>query len=114
MLGVGRAISARAQFVEPVRWDAVADEIRALGADWVLDLGPGTAVARLTAENLRGSGVRTLALASPEGRRVLTSPGAAPAGRDVTYADARAAAVELPGGRVTSTRATRAPPAARR
>ena len=60
--------------------------IRALGADWVLDLGPGTAVARLTAENLRGSGVRTLALASPEGRRVLTSPGAAPAERDVTYA----------------------------
>ncbi|MDA0136568.1 DUF1729 domain-containing protein [Solirubrobacter sp. CPCC 204708] len=78
---------ARAQFVDPVRWDRVAGEIRALGADWVLDFGPGTAVARMTAENLRGSGVRVLALASPEGRRVLTSPGAAPAGRDVTYAD---------------------------
>ena len=69
------ATSARSQFVEPVRWDAVAGAIRALGADWVLDLGPGTAVARLTAENLRGSGVRTLALASPEGRRVLTVAG---------------------------------------
>ena len=77
---------ARAQFVDPVRWDGVADEIRASGADWVLDFGPGTAVARMTAENLRGSGVRVLALASPEGRRVLTAPGAAPAGRDVTYA----------------------------
>ena len=69
----------------------VAARIVALGADWVLDLGPGTAVARLTAENLRGTGVRTLALASPEGRRVLTSPGAAPAGRDVDVRDAGAA-----------------------
>ena len=65
--------------------------ITELDPDWVLDLGPGTAVARMTAENLRGSGIRTLALASPEGRRVLTSPGAAPADRDVTYARARAA-----------------------
>ncbi len=61
--------------------------------------GPGTAVARLTAENLRGSGVRTLALASPEGRRVLTSPGAAPAARDVTYAELAPRVVALPGGR---------------
>ena len=86
VLGLNGHSPARAQFVEPVRWDAVARDIRDLGADWVLDLGPGTAVARLTAENLRGSGLRTLALASPEGRRVLTSPGAAPAGRDVDYA----------------------------
>ncbi|HWK27788.1 MAG TPA: hypothetical protein VNS09_14590, partial [Solirubrobacter sp.] len=105
---------ARAQFVEPVRWDAVAAEIAALGADWVLDLGPGTAVARLTAENLRGTGVRTLALASPEGRRVLTAPGAAPAGRDITYAELVPGVVELPGGRrhldTRYTRATGRPP----
>ena len=86
------------------------DEIRALGADWVLDFGPGTAVARMTAENLRGSGVRVLALASPEGRRVLTSPGAAPAGRDVDVRRVRA------GRRATGTwtRGTRAPRAGRR
>lgn len=85
LLGAGEDL-ARAQFVDPVRWDATAAEIVASGADWVLDFGPGTAVARLTAENLRGTGVRVLALASPEGRRVLSAPGAAPAGRDVTYA----------------------------
>ena len=104
----------RSQFVEPVRWDAVAASITELDPDWVLDLGPGTAVARMTAENLRGSGIRTLALASPEGRRVLTSPGAAPAGRDVTYADLAPRTVELPGGRVhldtRYTRATGRPP----
>lgn len=85
LLGVGDDL-ARAQFVDPVRWDEVGAAIAASGADWVLDLGPGTAVARLTGENLRGTGVRVLALASPEGRRVLSAPGAAPAGRDVTYA----------------------------
>ena len=94
---------ARSQFVEPVRWDAVAAEIAGLGADWVLDLGPGTAIARLTAENLRGTGVRTLALASPEGRRVLTSPGAAPAGRDVTYASLAPGVVDA-AGRATASR----------
>ena len=104
----------RSQFVEPVRWDAVAASISELDPDWVLDLGPGTAVARMTAENLRGTGIRTLALASPEGRRVLTSPGAAPADRDVTYAALAPRAVELPGGRVhldtAYTRATGRPP----
>ena len=68
------------------------------GADWVLDFGPGTAVARMTAENLRGSGVRVLALASPEGRRVLTSPGAAPAGRDVDVRGVRAGRRQRPPG----------------
>ena len=105
--------AARAQFVEPVRWDAVAGWI-ADRADWVLDAGPGTAVARLTAENLRGSGVRTLALASPEGRRVLTSPGAAPATRDVEYAALAPGVVTLPDGRrhldTRYTRATGRPP----
>ena len=95
VLGVVGGV-ARSQFVEPVRWDAVARSIAESGADWVLDLGPGTAVARLTAENLRGTGVRVLALASPEGRRVLTAPGAAPAQRDVTYADLAPRVVSLP------------------
>ncbi len=108
------ARAARAQFVAPVRWDAVTRRITDDGADWVLDLGPGTAIARLTAENLRGSGVRTLALASPEGRRVLTSPGAAPAARDIEYASLAPGVVELPDGRrhldTRYTRATGRPP----
>ena len=65
----------------------------------MLDFGPGTEVATLTAENLRGHGARTLALASPEGRRRLTSPGASPAGPDVRYASFAPRVVELPGGR---------------
>ena len=90
-LGAGPGVVggvARSQFVEPVRWDARRrGSIAESGADWVLDLGPGHRRGRLTAENLRGTGVRVLALASPEGRRVLTAPGAAPVERDVTYAD---------------------------
>ena len=56
-------------------------------------------MAALTAANLRGQGTRTLALASPEGRRRLTSPGASPAGPDVRYASLAPGVVELPGGR---------------
>ncbi len=89
---------ATAQLVAPVRWDIVTRRLAAAGADWVLDLGPGTDVAALTAENLHGDGARTLALASPEGRRRLGAPGAAPAGPDVRYADFAPGLVELPGG----------------
>jgi fatty acid synthase len=90
---------ATGQLVEPVRWDVVARALAERGADWVLDFGPGTDVAALTAENLRGHGARTLALASPEGRRRLTSAGAAPPGPDVRYASFAPRVVELPDGR---------------
>ena len=91
---------ATTQLVAPVRWDVVTRALAAAGAEWVLDFGPGTDVASLTAANLRGDGARTLALASPEGRRRLTSPGAAPAGPDVRFADFAPGLVELPGGGV--------------
>lgn len=87
------------QFTTPVRWDRVTRALARRGADWVLDLGPGTAVARMTGEGLRGSGARALALASPEGRRVLTVPGAAPEGPDVRWADHAPGLVETPDGR---------------
>ncbi len=90
---------ATGQLVAPVRWDIVSHRLADSGADWVLDLGPGTDVAALTAENLRGRGTRTLALASPEGRRRLTSPGASPSGPDIRYADFAPQVVELPDGR---------------
>ncbi len=85
--------------VNVVRWGAVARALAARDASWILDLGPGTDVSALTAENLRGRGPRTLALASPEGRRRLTSPGASPAASDPGYARFAPAVVELPDGR---------------
>jgi fatty acid synthase len=90
---------ATGQLVAPVRWDRVSQALADRGAAWILDLGPGSAVAALTAENVRGRGTRSLALAPPEGRRRLTSPGAAPAGPDVRYASFVPGVVELPGGR---------------
>ncbi|WP_354699367.1 hypothetical protein DSM112329_05081 [Paraconexibacter sp. AEG42_29] len=93
------AAVAAAQLRETVRWDLVCGALAAGETDWVLDLGPGTAVAHLTAENLRGSGVRTLGLASPEGRRRLVTAGAVPAGRDLEYAAFAPSVVELPDGR---------------
>ncbi len=93
------AAVASAQLVSPVRWDIVSSCLADAGADWVLDFGPGTEVATLTAENLRGHGARTLGLASPEGRRRLSSPGASPSGPDVRYATFAPRVVELPGGR---------------
>jgi enoyl reductase-like protein/acyl dehydratase len=89
---------AGALLVAPVRWDAVCAGFARHDAAWILDLGPGSAVAALTAENLRGRGTRTLALASPEGRRRLTSPGASPAAPDVRYASFAPGVVELPDG----------------
>jgi fatty acid synthase len=93
------AAVASSQLVAAVRWDRVSRCLAGRGADWVIDFGPGTDVAALTAENLRGHGARTLALASPEGRRRLTSPGASPAGPDVRYASFAPGVVELPDGR---------------
>jgi enoyl reductase-like protein/3-oxoacyl-ACP reductase-like protein/3-oxoacyl-(acyl-carrier-protein) synthase/acyl dehydratase len=89
---------ARSQFVEPVRWDVTVAGLVAAGADWVLDLGPGVEVARLTGRNLRGRGPRALPLASPEGLRILATPGAAPEGPDLRYADLAPGLVELPDG----------------
>ncbi|MDP2712617.1 MAG: DUF1729 domain-containing protein, partial [Solirubrobacteraceae bacterium] len=92
------AAIASGQLVAPVRWDLVSRGLADAGADWLLDFGPGTDVAALTAENLRGHGARVLALASPEGRRRLTSPGAAPTGPDVRYASFAPGIVQLPDG----------------
>ncbi len=90
---------ATGQLVAPVRWDLVCRALAGLGARWILDLGPGTDVSALTAENLPGRGVGTLALASPEGRRRLSSPGALPQRPGPGYERYAPGVVELPGGR---------------
>ncbi|HEY3141569.1 MAG TPA: fatty acid synthase subunit beta domain-containing protein, partial [Acidimicrobiales bacterium] len=107
-------VVARGLVVEPVRWDRTVRRLVDLGADWIIDLGPGTDVAHLTGSNLRGSGARSLPLATPEGWRILTTRGAAPAGPDVRYANFAPGLVELPDGRRhldnRYTRATGQPP----
>ncbi|MGE3621620.1 MAG: fatty acid synthase subunit beta domain-containing protein, partial [Acidimicrobiia bacterium] len=88
----------RSQFCNPVRWDATVRRLVEAGAGWVLDLGPGTDVAHLSTAAVRGSGARVLALASPEGRRVLATPGVAAREPDLRYADLAPGVVELPDG----------------
>jgi fatty acid synthase len=90
---------ARSQLIEPVRWDKVVGELIGRGADWVLDLGPGVEVGRLTGRNLRGTGARVLPLASPEAMRLLVTVGAAPVSPELRWADLAPGVVELPDGR---------------
>lgn len=92
------AALADGHVTRPVRWDRVSRALAERRIEWILDLGPSTEVAQLTARNLRGRGIGVLALASPEGRRRLATPGAAPARGGVDYADFAPAVVELPDG----------------
>lgn len=80
-----------AQFLRPVRWPA-AVSAAAAGADWVLDLGPGDGVARLSRSALRGTGARVLALSTGDAapaadRAVLFSEGAPEPARPVVWAE---------------------------
>ncbi|MFT4036354.1 MAG: DUF1729 domain-containing protein, partial [Patulibacter sp.] len=83
---------------ETLRWDRTLEALRADDPDWILDLGPGTAISRLTGELLTGTGIRTLPLASPDARRVLFSPASHQAGRDIAYAELAPTLVQLPDG----------------
>ncbi|MFT7579597.1 MAG: enoyl reductase-like protein/acyl dehydratase, partial [Myxococcota bacterium] len=89
----------RLNAVEPMRWaqtlDAAVDAVR---PDYVLDLGPGVGVARLTSSSLRGSGVGVLALSEPSGRAALLDEGAAPTVLD--YGVFAPTLVTLPDGTV--------------
>lgn len=82
-----------AQYLQPVRWP-VAVRAVSQGADWVLDLGPGDGVARLSRGNLRGSGLRVLSLSSgtatpsPE-LRTLLSAGAPEPARPILWSSLR-------------------------
>ena len=111
---LARAI-ASALLVEPVRWDVVSHALAEHGADWVLDLGPGTDVAALTAENLRGArraharaGIAGGAAAADVAGRLARR-----AGHALRELRARPSS-SCPAGGGTSTAATRASPAARR
>lgn len=64
--------------VEPVDWVATVDGVVDAGAQWVLDLGPGDLLSRVTAGSLKGTGVGVVAAATRAGQRSLLTPGATP------------------------------------
>ncbi|MBZ8178232.1 DUF1729 domain-containing protein [Corynebacterium sp. 3HC-13] len=68
---------ARAIMVTPVDWPADVAEL-AKKAEWILDLGPGTGVNKLTRDLVAGLGVGTLALGTDEGQEALFDAGKAP------------------------------------
>ncbi|MDG3008638.1 DUF1729 domain-containing protein [Rhodococcus sp. D2-41] len=69
---------ARALLVDPVDWVAELDRAVESGARWVLDLGPGDLLTRMTSSALRGSGIGVVPAATRGGTRNLFTPGAAP------------------------------------
>ncbi len=64
--------------VDPVDWVATIDEVVASGAQWILDLGPGDLLSRVSSGSLKGSGVGIIAAATRAGQRGLLTPGATP------------------------------------
>lgn len=80
------------QHVEPVLWGDVCRALRTSvpgGLTHVLDLGPGDAVAKLTAANLRGFGVHVFPAATEAGRRALLVPSKAELPRALDYTQFR-------------------------
>ncbi|MEU6563907.1 fatty acid synthase subunit beta domain-containing protein [Nocardia nova] len=69
---------ARRILVDPVDWVQEVDDTVSGGAQWILDLGPGDLLSRLTQGSLKGTGVGIVAVATRPGQRSLFTPGAAP------------------------------------
>ncbi|GAA4481694.1 type I polyketide synthase [Rhodococcus olei] len=90
---------ARACLTDPVDWVAAVDSAVDAGAAWILDLGPGDLLTRMTAGPLRGSGVGIVAVATRGGQRSLLTPGAAPEVHKAWTAF-RPSLVSLPDGKV--------------
>ncbi|MGN2641009.1 type I polyketide synthase [Nocardia takedensis] len=79
--GLDRELASRMAkeiLVDPVDWVATVDEVVAAGARWILDLGPGDLLSRVTGGSLKGAGVGIVAAATRAGQRSLLTPGAAP------------------------------------
>lgn len=85
--------------VDPIDWVTIIDNTVAQGAQWILDLGPGDLLTRLTAGSLKGTGVGVLAASTRPGQRSLFTPGAAPEVAPA-WAEFAPKPVRLPNGRV--------------
>jgi len=85
--------------VDPVDWVAAVDSVVDAGAAWVLDLGPGDLLTRMTAGSLRGHGVGIVAASTRVGQRHLITPGAAPEVAKA-WSEFKPTLVSLPDGKV--------------
>lgn len=98
---------ANAILVDKVDWVDDIARVHEAGARWILDLGPGDILTRLTAPVIRGLGIGIVPAATRGGQRNLFTVGATPevARAWSTYAPS---VVRLPDGRVKlSTKFTR-------
>ncbi|MGA9489123.1 MAG: fatty acid synthase subunit beta domain-containing protein [Mycobacterium sp.] len=98
---------AEAILVQPVDWVDEVIQVHEAGARWILDLGPGDILTRLTAPVIRGLGIGIVPAATRGGQRNLFTVGAVPevARPWSSYAPS---VVSLPDGRVKlSTKFTR-------
>ncbi|WP_373188508.1 fatty acid synthase subunit beta domain-containing protein [Mycobacterium marinum] len=98
---------AEAILVDTVDWVSDINRVHEAGARWILDLGPGDILTRLTAPVIRGLGIGIVPAATRGGQRNLFTVGATPevARAWSSYAPT---AVRLPDGRVKlSTKFTR-------
>jgi fatty acid synthase len=105
-VGLARAL-AEAILVRPVDWVDEVVKVHEAGARWILDLGPGDILTRLTAPVIRGLGIGIVPAATRGGQRNLFTIGAVPevARPWSSYAPS---VVTLPDGRVKlSTKFTR-------
>ena len=69
------AATSRSQFVHPVRWPSTLLGAAQAGDETVmLDFGPGEIVSNLSGSILKGTGVISVPLSEPRGRRMLEEP----------------------------------------
>ncbi|HEX7322149.1 MAG TPA: fatty acid synthase subunit beta domain-containing protein, partial [Mycobacterium sp.] len=97
-VALARAMT-EAILVQQVDWVDKVTELHRAGARWILDLGPGDILTRLTAPVIRGLGVGVVPVATRGGQRNLFTIGAVP---EVArpWSDYAPSVVRLPDGRI--------------
>src|SRR5690606_11967304 len=93
------AALAQQVLVDPIDWVGTVDAVVAAGARWILELGPGDLLSRVTGGSLKGTGVGVIAAATRPGQRSLLTPRAAPE-PSTPWSAFAPKPVRLPNGRV--------------
>ncbi|WP_026161303.1 type I polyketide synthase [Corynebacterium ciconiae] len=65
---------ARAVLVDPVDWPAELRRVRDAGVSWLLEIGPGEGMAKLSAAQLSGTGIAVVRAGTAEGQGQLSDP----------------------------------------